>query len=152
MDGYVSKPIDPDLLMRILLEHLPPARTRAPEPPAPAGPPEEPAFLKVFAGDWDFLREIVEAFIADYPGQLATLRGALQQGDAAAFRRAAHSLKGILRNFESQAPAETAWVLEQKGQAGNLEGAEALIAALEEELKALEGRLRELLRRGGRGD
>lgn len=142
MDGYVPKPIDPDLLMRVLRELVP-----AGAPPASAAAGAAPGFMKAFGDDWGFFREIVDAFVADYPGQLRTLAEARRAGDAAAFRRAAHSLKGILRNFEAEQAAETAWALEQKGQAGDLEGTEALTAALAEELKALEERLRALLRR-----
>ncbi|MCK7510719.1 MAG: Hpt domain-containing protein [Desulfobacterales bacterium] len=36
-----------------------------------------------------------------------------------AFRRAAHSLKGMLRNFQAEDAAEKAFHLETKGQAGD---------------------------------
>jgi PAS domain S-box-containing protein len=147
MNDYISKPIDPGKLLQIIVQHVAAVLLRVSA--APGGMiPTNPSFLKVFEKDWDFLREIVEAFIADYPNQLEMLRKSLQEGNTDAFRRAAHSLKGMLRNFESEATAEKAWTLEQKAQAGDLTGVTPLIAAMADELKSIEGQLLQLLRSG----
>jgi HPt (histidine-containing phosphotransfer) domain-containing protein len=87
----------------------------------------------------------VEVFFSDYPRQLDSLRTSAERGDAAAFRRAAHSLKGMLRNFQAEAAAEKAFHLENKGQKGDLTGCRPLIEELAEEMKQLEAELRRLI-------
>jgi PAS domain S-box-containing protein len=118
MDDYISKPIDINLLRQIIDEQLGERR-------GPAG---------------------AEAFFGDYPRQLETLRRAAATGEAAAYQRAAHSLKGMLRNFQWDAAAERAFELEKKGQEGSLGDSEPLIHALAGDLKQLEQTLREILK------
>ena len=59
--------------------------------------------------------------------------------------RAAHSLKGMLRNFQAEAAAERASALEKMGRAGVMAGAGPRIDALAEDLDALEKELRRVL-------
>jgi HPt (histidine-containing phosphotransfer) domain-containing protein len=142
MDDYISKPLDAELLKQII-ERLTTARTPAAalaEGEAPA-----PGFLKAFENDWSFFAEVVEVFFSDYPRQLDSLRTSAERGDAATFRRAAHSLKGMLRNFQAEAAAEKAFHLENKGQRGELAGCRPLIEELAEEMKQLEAELRRLI-------
>jgi CheY-like chemotaxis protein len=146
MDDYVSKPIDINMLRQIIED-------RAGAAPGPAGaePPTEPSsrapeLLKAFDNDWDFLTEVVQVFFSDYPRQLETLHRAADAGETAVFQRAAHSLKGMLRNFQLEAAAERAYELEKKGQTGDLAGSEPLIDALAQDLKQLEQELREVIK------
>ncbi len=141
MDDYLAKPIDAAALERIL-------RARAGDPKIPTagkGVPEESSLLEGFGGDFGFFREVVGVFLEDHPRQVALLRKAAGRGDAASFRRAAHSLKGMLRGFRFTAAAEKAERLERAGEAGALSGAEPLIAELEGDMLFLERRLREIL-------
>jgi len=109
--------------------------------------PVAQAMLKAFGGDWSFLTEVVEVFFSDYPIQIETLLRSAGSGEAAAFRRAAHSLKGMLRNFQAETAAAKAFELEKKGQAGELAETEPLIDALGQDLKQLEQELRDVLKR-----
>jgi HPt (histidine-containing phosphotransfer) domain-containing protein len=102
-------------------------------------------FLKAFENDWGFFTEVVEVFCADYPNHLSALRRSAAAADAPAFMRAAHSLKGMLRNFQAEAAAERAFVLEKMGRAGGMAGAIPLIDALAEDLGALEKELHRVL-------
>jgi HPt (histidine-containing phosphotransfer) domain-containing protein len=86
-------------------------------------------------------------FLSDYPRQLKLLRTSAQSGDAAAFRRAAHSLKGMLSNFRADGAAQMALQLEKKGQTGELVGIDPLIEKLAEDIKLLTARLRKLIDR-----
>jgi PAS domain S-box-containing protein len=141
MDEYVSKPIDVEVLQTSI------ARLTATGVPAvpSSSPARGPDLLKSFDDDAGFMREVVQVFLEDYPRQLASLRQAAGDGDAAAFRRAAHSLKGMLRNFQEAAAAEMAHRLEEKGQAGDLADAAGLIDELASDLKGVDSRLRGLL-------
>ncbi len=70
--------------------------------------------LKASAGA-DFVRELVDTFLADAPGMLAQLHEALGSGDAATFRRTAHSLKSNASTFGANALAAQAKSLELGG-------------------------------------
>ncbi len=143
MDDYLAKPIDAAALERIL-------RARAGDPKIPAagrGLPEESELLKGFGGDFAFFREVVEVFLEDHPRQVMLLRKAAGRGDAAALRRAAHSLKGMLRGFRFTAAAEKAERLERAGELGALSGTGPLIDELEGDMLLLDRRLREILGR-----
>ena len=142
MDDYLSKPIDAQMLRQII-ERL----TAEPPPPeaAHAGKAPVPEFLKAFENDWSFFAEVVEVFFSDYPRQLDRLRTCAENGDAATFRRAAHSLKGMLRNFQAEGSAEKAFHLETKAQTGDLIGVGPLIEDLAGEIKRLDAQLRKLI-------
>jgi PAS domain S-box-containing protein len=147
MDDYISKPIDINLLKQMIDERLGEAGGQAVAGPAAEASKQLPDLLRAFDNDWGFLAEVVEVFFSDYPRQLETLRRAAAAGEAAVYQRAAHSLKGMLRNFQWEAAAERAFELEKKGQAGDLAGSGPLIDALAEELKRLEQELREMLKK-----
>jgi CheY-like chemotaxis protein len=140
MDDYISKPLDAELLKQIIKR-----LTATHEPAVEAAVGELPGFLKAFEDDWSFFAEVVEVFFTDYPRQLDSLRASAERGDAAAFRRAAHSLKGVLRNFQAEIAAEKALHLETQGEKGELSGCRPLIDELAEEVKQLEANLRNLV-------
>jgi signal transduction histidine kinase/CheY-like chemotaxis protein/HPt (histidine-containing phosphotransfer) domain-containing protein len=151
MDDYVSKPIDVETLQkaiaRLTAAAAPPAAGRTSETEAPFRLPD---LLRAFDQDWEFMREVVEVFFSDYPQQLATLRRAADAGDGPVFRRSAHSLKGMLLNFQAEAAAQKALRLEHRGQAGELDGVRDLIDELAADLKVVEAELRALLSRASR--
>jgi HPt (histidine-containing phosphotransfer) domain-containing protein len=146
MDDYISKPIDTSMLKQIINERVGSGRGPAGAAPVLEASRQPPELLKALDNDWGFLTEVLEVFFSDYPRQLETLRRAAGTGEAATFQRAAHSVKGMLRNFQSESAAERAFELEKKGQTGNLAGTEPLIDALAQDLKRLEQELREMLK------
>ena len=75
----------------------------------------------------NLLSELVEMFIVEVPGQLATLEAALANKDAGATRLTAHTLKGTGGNFGAARMLEFATAIEEKGRNGSLEGAWALL-------------------------
>jgi HPt (histidine-containing phosphotransfer) domain-containing protein len=102
----------------------------------------EDSLRAAFGDDWEFFREVVEIFCAEYPGLLTKLRQAQVDGDADGFARAAHSLKGMLRNFNAEKAAANAHLLEKKGTEGDLAGSGEIIAGLASDLKHLADRLK----------
>ena len=144
MDDYLPKPIDSEKLRRMINRLVP--DPGGPAAPADGGAPARTEdFLKAFENDWGFFKEVVEVFCADYPNHLAALRRAAEAADAPAFMRAAHSLKGMLRNFQAEAAAERASALEKMGRAGVMAGAGPIIDALAADLDALEKELHRVL-------
>jgi HPt (histidine-containing phosphotransfer) domain-containing protein len=147
MDDYVSKPIQPKDVQRILVE--------ARSPDATASPSSSPAEVVVASPvaldasiDWDTLSDllelggadtddqaerIVETFLANTPALLTSIRVGLEGGDARAVRGAAHSLKGPCGTLGIAAMATMASRLEAYADAGTLDPAAPLAGALCEE-------------------
>ncbi len=102
------------------------------------------ASLTQLVGD-DFIAELVATIIEETPGLLAEMNQALDEGDADAFRRAAHSLKSNSASFGALPLAALARELEFMGRDGQLEEAgpklPELEVAYEEAAEALRGLL-----------
>jgi HPt (histidine-containing phosphotransfer) domain-containing protein len=81
----------------------------------------------------DLLSELVEMFIGEVPGQLATLEEALAKEDAGAVRLNAHTLKGTGGNFGASRMQALAGAIEEKGRSRSLDGAAATFAQLRAE-------------------
>ncbi len=99
--------------------------------------------LKKMVGE-DFIGELVDTYFEDSPLLMAELHKALDEGDAGAFRRAAHSLKSNSASLGASSLAAMAKELEDRGRDGQLEAAEPKVRELEtayekaaEELKTL---------------
>jgi HPt (histidine-containing phosphotransfer) domain-containing protein len=71
----------------------------------------------------DFIGELVETFFEEAPDLLAEMDRALEEGDAQAFRRAAHSLKSNSASFGAMEMATLARELEYLGRDGRLDDA-----------------------------
>ena len=85
-------------------------------------------------------------FLADAPRQLAEIRRAIAAGDAKALRAAAHALKGAASNFTALGVTETAFELQQLGDAGEVTEAPAVLERLEAELRTLRRALASIVR------
>ena len=150
MTGFLSKPIGVDALGRVLREQL---RSDSPDRPRVAVPAASETDAEVtpvgvgYAGpalDTSRLDELAEMgvaavplieqaidhFVAGSAESVESLREALQQADPQALRSAAHRLKGSAANLGAVRVAELAFDLEQDGDRGDLEGADALIEEL----------------------
>ena len=62
---------------------------------------------------------------------------AVEAGDPAALRIAAHTLKGSLRYFGNTVVADYAFTLEKMGRAGGLSGTRQILADLQREVARL---------------
>jgi two-component system, sensor histidine kinase and response regulator len=94
--------------------------------------------LERLCGDEQLLGEIAGLFLENYPSLMVQMRDAVSGRDASALHRAAHALKGSVANFCAQEAVESAYKLECMGRAGDLNGAEDALAALEQQLQSLE--------------
>ena len=92
------------------------------------------ADLRAMTGDDPaFLAELIDTYVSDTPEQLATIRRALESGDAEAVRRAAHSLKSNSATFGAATLAGLGAQIEARGKAGELAGADELVARADAE-------------------
>jgi signal transduction histidine kinase/CheY-like chemotaxis protein len=130
MDGYISKPIDPQMLFTTIEEQTgaPPAeRAAAPDvdPAANPEPIDRPALLDRLGGDEGLLTEVSRIFLEDCPVRLAAIRSAIEARDAERIRTSAHALKGAAANLSARGLFEAASTLERLGAESRLDAAEA---------------------------
>ena len=150
MDEYISKPISPDALLKAI-HTLMPAKLEKAAPGVNSHPETGPndmlnrkALLDAFDNDPNFFKEVVDIFVNDYPAMITTLQESISENDAALMQRTAHSLKGMLRNFQAEAAALKALKLEELGRDGSFTGARACSEELAADLAAIEKRLKEI--------
>jgi PAS domain S-box-containing protein len=93
--------------------------------------------LRDLGGD-EFLGEVIDAFLADAPQLIATLRRALDEQGAEELRRAAHTLKSNGATLGAEEFAELCRTLEQRAKEGELDGASELVDRIEQEYGPLE--------------
>ncbi len=139
MDGYVSKPVRPEELFRVV-EALVPVGA---EVDTPEGGERENAIFDReelwmrLDGDEKLFKEIYRLFLEDCPNMLSAIREAIAQGDGEALMQAAHKLKGSVGNFGARRAVEAALRLEDMGREGDLSGAEEGYRTLETEIEHL---------------
>jgi two-component system, sensor histidine kinase and response regulator len=119
MDDFVSKPVMATELEATLSRWVGPA--------APAGTPPRPD-LDPPGGP-----ELLELFWGTVSSDLASLRAAVEIGDASGIDRAAHHLKGAAVTVGLERVVELCRRLELLGGAGQLGPASAVLDQLEEE-------------------
>ena len=144
MDIYISKPIDTDKLFDAI-ETLTRKAGNSKEIIADAATVDKMLLLKAFDGDWSFLKEIVEVFLSDYPRRMDDLRRANTEGDSDLLMRSAHSLKGMLRNFQAESAAEVAFEIEKMAKAENFEDVQTKIEHLTDRITEVDKMLRDIV-------
>jgi HPt (histidine-containing phosphotransfer) domain-containing protein len=96
-----------------------------------------PAALARMGGNVALLKQLAEFCREDLPQYLARLKTAVAEGKPADVRHAAHSIKGMVVNFDATAAANAAQSLEQMGLANDLRDAEVVARTLDEEISRL---------------
>ena len=163
MDSYVSKPLEPaelfDTVESLALygrDHPQEAFTptgvaadgSAPCPLPPAAQASassldfRPDFDRVQAvgqagGDEELLKELMVAFLSEYPPLLSQISEAIAQRDSRRLQDAAHKLKGAAASLAALRTSDAAQQLENMSRNGNLSGASTACAELEEALRRL---------------
>ncbi len=144
MDGYVSKPIDPQELFDTIESLC--SREETQEKPliTPSRGPrilDRTKILDRVGGDAELLKEIAHLFVEDSPRLLAEIRAAIPRGDAETVRNSAHTLKGSVGNFAAEAASQAAFKLEAMGRNQDLTGAQEAMLELEREIELVVGEL-----------
>ncbi len=97
-------------------------------------------------GDEDeFLREIVQIFLADTPQRIAELEQSLTAGDVPKFARAAHSVKGSSANLGAMALRSVAEKLEHHSRQSGLDGAPPMLIELKVQFAQAQLELKKLV-------
>ena len=139
MDGYLAKPLDARELLavvegttRVELVSRPGVVTLAPRPTIEF---DFEAALRRMDGDRELFKHLAEFFAEDAPALLVKIRAALAAGDWSALEHAAHSLKGLVRNFNAQQASQLAGQLERRGHESNAAGADEQLSQLEQQVE-----------------
>jgi CheY-like chemotaxis protein len=138
MDDYVAKPIRADELAKAL-KRAKPVRREVDAISQEVHISFDSAAhqsLRDLGGD-DFLAEVIDAFLADAPGLVATLRRALRDNDTDELRRAAHTLKSNGSTLGAERFSELCRELEQNAKSGRLESVSELVDRIEDEYRPL---------------
>jgi len=145
MDGYVAKPLDARELFAVVesLTPTPDEREWVPLLPASLAAFDKDAAMKRMGGNEALLREIVDLFFDESRGLLAEIEAGIAARDAATLQRAAHTMKGLVRNFGAEDAANAAQKMEMMAEEGQLEGVEDTYAALKKEVERLTSELQE---------
>src|SRR5262249_33481966 len=106
------------------------------------------AALGCVGGDENLLRDLTRTFLHECPIWLAQLDEAIERGDPAAARSAAHPFKNSLQMLGARRAGAIVYSFEQMGRAGSLHGAVAPRADLDRELARLLPALREVAAAG----
>ena len=98
--------------------------------------------------DRDLLGQLYGLFQTQGPQGIAAMRRAIEAADAVALSEAAHSLKGSYRSLGTPRLAELASRLEDAGRDRRLDGASALVDALEAAFHQTDAALGEFIAAG----
>ncbi len=149
MDDYIAKPIRAAELYRIVESwgHAQPRPESSASTAAEETTVHETAFdrdeaLRQTGGDVGVLRDVAATLLEQAPKWLEEIRRAIDDGDAGALRRSAHTLKGSAAVVAGRPTVAAALQLETMGREGDLSGAAAVLTTLESEWSRLEDALR----------
>jgi PAS domain S-box-containing protein len=139
MNDYVAKPIRAEELVAALKRAKPLAGGDGDSAPLGYVSLEDDALknLRDLGGD-EFLGEVIDAFLADAPELIATLRRSLDESNNEELRRAAHTLKSNGATLGAAQFAELCRTLEHQAKSGELDGAPELVDQIEQEYAPLE--------------
>lgn len=168
MDDYLCKPVRLADLHRTLARWLPgPGVSSAPGVGDAAATGEgggmvaaqtSPGYgefgelLRVTGGDAGLAVEIIKTFLQDMPAKLARLNNALARADAAGVRLQAHGMKSSGTIIGAARFAALCREVEDLAGVGDLAGAEALFAQVEDEYRLVGEKLRVFLGERGQPD
>jgi two-component system, sensor histidine kinase and response regulator len=125
MDGYLPKPIEPEMLYAVVEETIGDPRPEKPAPRFDETVIDEAALRHRVAGDEDLLATVVRMFLDDCPVRLAAIKTAVMRRDPEAVRTTAHALKGAAGNLGAVGLFEAASTLERLAAESRMDAAEA---------------------------
>jgi HPt (histidine-containing phosphotransfer) domain-containing protein len=99
-------------------------------------------------GEPDILAEVFTLFLEEAPPRIERMRNAAAGGDIKEVHRAAHSLKGSAGNIGARAMYDVCSVIDERGKAGDLAGAAALVDAVQAEFDKVESEIHRLMKSG----
>jgi PAS domain S-box-containing protein len=152
MSDYISKPIDPKILAKVVEKWLTRKTndTTENELVQPVAGGKEPVttasvamvfnreiFLQRMMGDEDFARDVAAGFLEELPAMLGALKEQIDRGDCESIWKQAHKMKGSAANVGGEALRDVALKIEQAGKVGDLPEIARWILELETQVARL---------------
>ncbi len=147
MDGYVSKPVSPPDLFRVMKDLIPGLTGAVPDHAAGNGGGgslrvlDRATLLEDADGDEEFVQQLAEVFLDEYPKQLSLLIDAIGRGNKVTAEDAAHKLKGSLGGMRAEAAFDTARRLEDSLHQRDFAAAEEMLTPLRKEIERVKAEL-----------
>jgi len=157
MDEYVSKPVHKEVLDRTIAHVLglpQPVTISTPTDmgaPSPQSLVDWNAALSQLGGDLPGLTEITESYMEEVFLNLPRLREAITAGNARESKRLAHTVKGAMRFFHSEAAMQAGQELENLAGTGDLSSALELFERFKSEVERVLPVLRRFIDTGETG-
>jgi PAS domain S-box-containing protein len=138
MNGYIAKPVELDDLRQALATHAEACKNATVAPLMADGKQSPLIDMRridqlMALQDEDsphLLADIIELFLNDTPGHLASLETAIREDNGDALRGAAHRLLSSIENLGAQSMREPCTELERYGKEGRAAAAQGLLSAL----------------------
>ena len=130
MDGYLSKPINPQMLFAVVEQQNDDGVDASRSVDDGASAPgrrtfDSEALLHRLCGDVELMTDVIAVFLEDCPARLAAIKDAVTRQHAEDLRAEAHGLKGIAANLSATGLFEATQVLERIGAESRMAAAEA---------------------------
>jgi len=136
MDGYVSKPLNSEELLKVLEKFS--SSSGAVEDPEPARPVlNREVALARMNGDQALLADLARMFCNEGASLLSAIRDAASAKDLGGLQRSAHSLKGSIAPFAAEDAFEAVLRVEKLAQASDLVGSVDAVENLTLEIERL---------------
>ncbi|MEW6234297.1 MAG: response regulator [Candidatus Omnitrophota bacterium] len=152
MDGYVSKPINPQKLREAIgALFLEPQVKTGKVAPSISGVDKETNGEKIvdketlydwYGGDTGIIKELLEIYFTDAPAMLSEVKQSIEKNDSQALDKSAHALKGAVGAFQAAKAMDAALALERLGKENSFDGVENAFADLEREMSRLDEALK----------
>jgi PAS domain S-box-containing protein len=151
MDDYLAKPIDVTKVIATLEKWVPSGIGKGTDSgrdamscAATSAIFDKGEFVSRSMGDLELSRYVATIFIENGPEYIESIRKALAEQDPAALRRSAHKLKGAAATMALPLLAETAHLLEETAETGEIKRATELLPELMQRFEQSVAALREL--------
>ena len=134
MDGYVSKPLDPQTFVQTveaMARGEKEAHVELESSNIEKTEFDSAALLSRYTGNRKLLKSLVRAFRIDCPKMMSRIRKALESQNASELADAAHAMKGSVGNFGPSSALVAAKQLEMGARSGRLDGSRDTFAELE---------------------
>jgi PAS domain S-box-containing protein len=139
MDDYISKPVKPEELGRLLTRFLAEAAESNPGSNSVSSgshPPVDMTRLRLAVGDDpDEAREIIDLYLVNMTKNLADLKTAIDDGNAQAVELIGHNCAGTSANCGINAVVDSLYALEKMGRKNQLTGADLLAQKASEDFE-----------------
>lgn len=140
MNGYVSKPVQPALLMQTIERYLaggPGQRHPEPEAREAAPPIDQARAARLMDGDRNLMDGMVMLFLQLAPERMEKLASAANRTDAAQLRKEALKIKSAAERIAATGVAEAALALTRAADGGDFLAARESLIMLEQQIQRL---------------